>query len=503
VEEIRKDPLPFQAKTFTHLIQNGEKTLFGKGHHLHATIRLHDFQKQIGLHQYDDLLPYVEQIRTGTQDVLWNQPVRWFAQSSGTGGTKSKYIPVTHEALRQCHYKGMRTVVAVYLDNYPDSRFLQGKGLTLGGSCKVDERGDGKARYGDLSAVLLSNSPQWTEWIRTPPRRMVLQDDFEKKIGEIAPYIATQNITNFSGVPSWNLVLLRKLLDYTGKNNILELWPNLELFIHGGISFAPYREQYRQLIPSPQMHYMETYNASEGFFALQDDPSDNGMLLLPNCGVFYEFIPLKRLREAIDGAYFDFETMEHVQKGVDYAMVISTNGGLWRYMIGDTVRFTSLFPHKVIITGRTKLFINAFGEELMIDHAEKALVESCNAHNATISDFTVAPIFMDRQAKGAHEWLIEFEVPPADLTLFAADLDSALCRYNSDYEAKRAHNATMFPLKLHVLERGCFYLWMEQKNQLGGQHKVPRLHQARAHIEELLAINAILAAKLNNLNPKH
>ena len=489
VEASRKDPCPFQTKTFDCLMAHGTHTLFGKERSYRSISTVRDFQKQVGLHQYEDLLPYIERIRKGEPNILWNEPVRWFAKSSGTGDTKSKYIPIPSEALKQCHFKGMRTVLAVYLDHHPKSQLFNGKSLTLGGSCMVDEMGCGNSLYGDLSAVLLSNSPPLTEWFRTPPRSMVLQGNFEEKLRQMAPYIASQNITNFSGVPSWNLVLMRKLLDFTGKSNILDIWRNLELFMYGGISFEPYREQYRQLIPSPQMHYMETYNASEGFFALQDNPHDNGMLLLPNCGIFYEFVPLKRLREALDGDYIHFETMEGVQKGVDYAMVISTNGGLWRYLIGDTIRFTSLLPHKIVITGRTKLFINAFGEELMVNHAEKALVECCRMHQAVVSEFTVAPIFMDSHAKGAHEWLIEFETPPVDLDRFASDLDSALCNQNSDYEAKRSRNATMFPLKICPLERGCFYLWMERKQKLGGQHKVPRLHGTRVHAEELLAIN--------------
>jgi len=489
VEAVRKDPRPFQIKTFEHLIHHGAKTLFGKEHHFASITDYRDFQKNVGLHQYEDMLPYIEQIRGGASCILWDQKVKWFAKSSGTSGTKSKYIPIPASALRQCHYKGMHTVMTVYLDNYPNSKVFYGKSLTLGGSCSIDEAGIGNTRYGDLSAILLSNTPSWTEWIRTPPRSMVLQDDFEKKVAQMAAYIGTQNITNFSGVPSWYLVLMRRVLANTGKSNLLELWPNLQLFIHGGISFEPYREQYRQLIPSSDMHYMESYNASEGFFAVQDDPHDSGMLLLPNCGVFYEFIPLKQLDQALNCSFIHYHTMESVQKGVDYAIVISTNGGLWRYLIGDTVRFTSLYPHKIIITGRTKLFINAFGEELMIDHAEKALVESCRLHHTVVSEFTVAPIFMDDRAKGAHEWVIEFELPPTDLALFASNLDRALCNQNSDYEAKRTHNATMLPLKMHSLEKGCFYLWMQQNNKLGGQHKVPRLSGSRKYIEEILTIN--------------
>ena len=489
VEAVRKDPCPFQAKTFGDLMHHGAGTLFGKEHRFATIPHIPDFQKSVRLHQYEDILPYIERIRQGEPHILWNEYVGWFAKSSGTGGAKSKYIPVPPQSLRLCHQKGMRTVLAVYLDNYPHSKLFNGKSLTLGGSCKVDEMGAGKTKYGDLSAVLLSHSPFWAEWFRTPPKSIVLQDDFNNKIQQIAKHIGVQNLTSFSGVPSWNLVLMRQVLDHTGKSNLLEIWPRLELFMHGGINFEPYREQFRQLIPSPDMHYLETYNASEGFFGLQDDPLDCGMLLLPNGGVFYEFIPLKRMQEALDGDYIHFETMESVQKGVDYALVISTNGGLWRYLIGDTVRFSSLLPHRVIISGRTKLFINAFGEELMINHAEQAMVECCRAHNAIVSEFTVAPIFMDAQTKGAHEWLVEFEVPPVDLNLFASDLDQALCRKNSDYEAKRAHNATMLPLKMQVLTKGCFRRWLQLQNRLGGQHKVPRLFGTRIHVEKLLAIN--------------
>jgi len=489
VEAVRKDPCTFQVETFKHLIDHGAKTLFGRERQFSSISDYCDFQNRVKLHQYEDILPYIDRTRKGESHILWDQKVRWFAKSSGTGGTKSKFIPVPSQSLRLCHQKGMRTVLAVYFDNYPKSKLFSGRSLTLGGSCKIDEMGSGKTRYGDLSSLLLSHSPSWAEWFRTPPKSIVLQEDFNKKIQQIAKHISSQNLTSFSGVPSWNLVLMRRVLEITGKSNLLELWPNLELFMHGGINFEPYRERYRQLIPSSDMRYMETYNASEGFFALQDDPVDSGMLLLPNCGVFYEFIPLKRLQEALDGDYVHFETLESVQKGIDYAMVISTNGGLWRYLIGDTVRFSSLAPHRVLITGRTKLFINAFGEELMITHVEKALAEVCQVHQAIVSEFTVAPVFMDLQTKGAHEWLIEFEALPADIELFALDLDRALCQQNSDYEAKRTHDATMLHLRVKVLQKGCFSQWLKQQNQLGGQHKVPRLFGTRVHVERLLAIN--------------
>ena len=489
IDALKKNPFSFQTQVFDNLITNGAQTFFGQEHSFHRIHKYSDYQSLIRLHQYEDLLPYINRIRKGESQMLWNQPVHWFAKSSGTSGTKSKFIPLSPDSCKQCHFKGMRTLLAVYLKNYPKSKLFNGKSLTLGGSCAIDHYGAGNIRYGDLSALLLSHAPRLAEWFRTPPKPLALHDHFEEKIAKIAKLIAHQNITNFSGIPSWNLVLMRKVLAHTGKSNLLELWPKLELFMHGGISFEPYRKQYSRLIPSSDMHYVETYNASEGFFAFQDDPLDPAMLLLPNVGIFYEFIPLKKLNEALNGSFIHFDTMETVQKGEDYALVISTNGGLWRYLIGDTVRFTSLRPHKLIITGRTKLHINVFGEELMIDHAEKALAAACTQHSALVSDYTVAPIFMGTDARGGHEWLVEFEQPPADLQAFAKDVDSALCQLNSDYEAKRAHNATMLPLNMHALERGCFFRWMQRNNKLGGQHKVPRLCASREYAEALLALN--------------
>ena len=487
----RKDPCPFQSQVFTSLLQNGGQSAFGKEYHFHSIANFETFQKRVPLHQYENLAPYIERLRKGEPSVLWNQKTLWFAKSSGTSGSKSKFIPITPDALHHCHYRGMHTILTSYIRNNPKSRLFNGRSLTLGGSCQIDENGLGKSRYGDLSAILLSNTPSLVERFRTPPRHLALQDNFEKKVDEIARHIARQNVTNFSGVPSWNLVLLRKVLEYAKKEHLLQVWPRLELFMHGGISFAPYKEQYQQLIPSEKMHYVETYNASEGFFALQDQPDDPGMLLLPYCGIFYEFIPLKRLPEALSGNYYQFLTMENVVAGEDYALVISTNGGLWRYLIGDTLRFSSLYPHRVLITGRTKLFINAFGEELMIEQAENALTACCKKHQAQVSEFTVAPVFMDERAKGAHQWLIEFAQAPANMEAFAHDLDANLCMRNSDYEAKRAGNATMLPLQLQAMPVGTFYAWLKERGKLGGQHKVPRLSGSRDYIDELLAINKV------------
>jgi hypothetical protein len=473
-----------QQQLFHKLIGVGKTTLFGREHHFHTIRNLEAFQHQVPISEYNDLLPYITRIRQGEQQVLWNTPVRRLAKSSGTTAGKSKFIPVTREVLQHCHYQGARIAVALYLHNHPASKLLGGKSLTLGGSFGSGGN-DERIPSGDLSAIMIEHSPWYTEYSRVPQRRTALIPDFETKVARIAEEVITKNVVSFAGVPSWNLVLMKRILSASGKQNLLDLWPNLELFIHGGINFEPYRQQFRELIPSDDMHYVETYTASEGFFAVQDDPADTSMLLLPHIDVFYEFIPLNRLHDAREGKLMP-DTMETVQTGVNYAMAITTSGGLWRYLIGDTVQFTSLTPHKIRITGRTRHFINAFGEELIIDNAENALREVCAQTGATVTDYTVAPIFMDSTAKGAHEWVVEFAVPPADVEQFADLLDAALCAENSDYEAKRAKNTTLNRLHLHVAPAGTFYEWMRRRNKLGGQHKVPRLSNSRDIMDELL-----------------
>jgi hypothetical protein len=415
--------------------------------------------------------------------VLCGEEVKWFAKSSGTTSEKSKFIPVPQTYLDGCHYRGPKDVLTFHLNRYPDSNILTGKGLTLGGSHQVVNLG-ANTYCGDLSAILIENAPFLAELIRLPSREVALIADFEQKIRCIAEQTIHENVVQFAGVPSWNLVLMRYLLHYTGKQTLLEIWPQLELFIHGGVSFAPYREQFQNLIPSPAMRYMETYNASEGFFGIQDEPTDAAMLLMMDYGVFYEFIPMTS---------FDADnpcccTVDDVQTGVSYAMVITTLGGLWRYVIGDTVEFTSLCPHKIKINGRIKHYINVFGEELVVDNAESALRTACMATNATIRDYTVGPVFMRGDSKGGHEWLIEFEDAPAELSTFTTLLDQALCAANSDYEAKRHHNVTLDPPLLRSLARGTFYRWMSSRGKLGGQHKVPRLYNTREYLDELLAL---------------
>ena len=489
LDTMRRNPYIFQKQWFEELILSGAKTVFFGEHGLSAKTNLKQFQSLVPLRDYDQIEPFIERIRKGEKNVLTTAPVGWFAKSSGTSGAKSKFIPITADSLRYCHMAGMKCMLSTYVNLYPESRIFDGDALTLGGSITVDELGNGESSYGDLSAILLKNSPRWVEFRRVPKREIALMSDFEKKMDIISKEAVKYNVTNFSGVPSWNLVIMRTILQYTGKNNLLELWPNLELFMHGGINFDPYRGEYRSLIPHDKMRYMESYNASEGYFAFQDNPDDSSMLLLTNNGVFYEFIPLDRLSDAVAGKFTEFDTVESVRTGINYALVLSTNGGLWRYLIGDTVQFTSLKPHKLIIMGRTQLFINAFGEELMISNAEKAIASASEKHGAVIENYTVAPIFMKGDAKGSHQWLIEFSVMPDDIDEFAKSLDIRLAALNSDYEAKRRNNTTMVMPTITVLKPGTFYQWMKQRNKLGGQNKVPRLHPSRVYAEELLALN--------------
>jgi hypothetical protein len=482
IDEFRAHPLPVQHEQLRRIIAAASDTQFGRQHNLHDLRSIEAFQQRVPLHHYGDLRPYIERMMAGETNVLCGEDIRWFAKSSGTTSEKSKFIPVPQRYLDGCHYRGPKDVLAFYLNRYPDSNLLTGKGLTLGGSHQVVNLAAGTS-CGDLSAILIENTPFLAELIRLPSREVALIADFEQKIRCIAEQTIHENVVQFAGVPSWNLVLMRYLLHYTGKQTLLDIWPQLELFIHGGVSFAPYREQFRNLIPSPTMRYMETYNASEGFFSIQDEPDDTAMLLMMDYNVFYEFIPMSSFGSDNPSCC----TVADVQTGISYAMVITTGGGLWRYIIGDTVEFTSLCPHKIKITGRIKHYINVFGEELVVDNAENALHTACMATNASICDYTVGPVFMQGDSKGGHEWLIEFEDAPADLATFTTLLDQALCAANSDYEAKRHNNTTLDPPLVRSLARGTFYRWMSSRGKLGGQHKVPRLYNTREYVDELLA----------------
>lgn len=483
IELIRKYPYQVQKECFTYLIDKAVNTEWGKKYRFNAIQSIEDFQHSVPLQTYDDIKPYIDRIRNGATNLLWPGEIKWFAKSSGTTNDKSKFIPVSRETLEKCHFRGGKDVMALYTNNYPDSKIFSGKGLTLGGSHKIDNYNN-QSYYGDLSAILIENLPFWTEFIRTPSQEVALLDKWEEKLEKIAKETISENVTSIAGVPSWNLVMIKYILEYTGKSDLLEIWPNMELFIHGGVSFTPYREQFQKYIPSPEMHYLEAYNASEGFFAIQDDPESNDMLLMLDYGIFYEFIPLEELENKNPKAC----TIDQVETGKNYALVISNNSGLWRYLIGDTVVFNSLYPHKLKITGRTKHFINVFGEEIIIDNAEKALKEACLKTNSMVMDYTVGPVYMDHNKKGRHEWAIEFVRSPGNLDEFCFILDNALMNINSDYEAKRYKNITLDKPIIRKVPEGTFYRWMGKKGKLGGQNKVPRLFNTRIYLDDILGM---------------
>lgn len=481
IDLFRKFPAEVQEETLSKLLATSRDTLWGREHGFSSTETFDQFRNNVPVQAYEDIVPWVERLRAGEKNLLWPGEVRWFAKSSGTTNTKSKFIPVSKESLEGTHYRGAKDCLVIYTSLNPDTRIFMGKGLTLGGSHQINNFSN-SSLYGDLSAILIENAPVYSELIRTPPARIALVEDFEQKMKLITESSLKLNITSISGVPSWYLVLIRYILEVTGMKDLHEVWPNLEVFFHGGVSFAPYREQYRKLLPHPEMRYMETYNASEGFFAIQDDPADSSLLLMLDYGIFYEFI---RAEEASDKNPRTYSIGE-VEKDVNYAVVISTDGGLWRYLIGDTVMFTSLYPHKIRITGRTRHFINAFGEEVIIDNAEKALDTACKRTGAVISEYTAGPVYMGDNSKGAHEWLIEFEKEPDDLEYFAEILDTTLKSVNSDYEAKRFKNLTLSKPLMRSVPRGTFYRWLKEKDKLGGQNKIPRLSNNRELIESIL-----------------
>jgi len=480
IDLFRKYPVEMQKDIFSRLLEKASNTEWGRKYRYASITSVKDYRERVPLQSYEDLMPYVERMGRGETDLLWPGKIKWFAKSSGTTSSKSKFIPMSREALEDTQYRAVKDILAIYVNNYPETRIFPGKALTLGGSHRIDQFGS-RALCGDLSAIMIENSPFYAEIVRTPKKEIALFDDFEKKLGLITKATVRQNVTNFSGTPSWYLSLIKYILSYTGKTSLLDVWPNLEVFFHGGISFTPYREIYKKLIPGDQMHYMETYNASEGFFGIQDDPELSDMLLMLDYGIFYEFIPAAATGNPDVPAY----SIGEVEEGVNYAIVISTNGGLWRYLMGDTVVFTSTDPYRIRITGRTKHFINAFGEEVIIDNAEAALREACKATGAIISEYTAGPVYMGTSSKGSHEWIIEFEKVPSDITQFAEVLDATLKSVNSDYEAKRFRDINLVMPVIRIAPNGTFNNWMKSKNKLGGQNKVPRLSNTREYIEEL------------------
>ena len=486
LEKHYTQPEALQHTVLHHLLEKGAYTEYGRNHLLSAKNSYEDFAKNVPVNTYEELKRDIDRMRHGEADVLWPGLVKWYAKSSGTTNDKSKFIPVSDEGLHHIHYQGGKDVVALYLRNHPDSRLFDGKSLILGGSHSPNYNVAGSL-VGDLSAILIENINPLVNLIRVPRKRTALLSDFEVKRDRIAQECLHQNVTNISGVPSWMLSVLVRVMELSGKKHLEEVWPNLEVFFHGGIAFTPYRSQYEKLITSSKMHYMETYNASEGFFGIQDDPDDRSMLLMLDYGVFYEFIPV----EEVGKPDATVVPLEGVEVGRNYAMVITTSCGLWRYMIGDTVEFTSKRPYKFIITGRTKYFINAFGEELIMDNAEKGLAYACEKTGAQVLEYTAAPVYMDQNAKCRHQWLIEFSKEPDSLQRFADALDEKLQEINSDYEAKRSHNVTLQHLEVVKARTGLFNDWLKQKGRLGGQHKVPRLSNSRKNMDELLEINKL------------
>lgn len=476
--------IALQQSVFEHLIAAGRQTEYGRQHGFNSINNYDDFARLVPQNSYEELKGDIDRMRHGEANVLWPGRVKWYAKSSGTTNDKSKFIPVSEEGLKHIHYRGGKDVVAFYLQNNPQTRMFDGKGLILGGSHQPNYNVH-HSLVGDLSAILIENINPLANLIRVPKKQTALLSDFEVKRDRIARETMHQNVTNLSGVPSWMLSVLVRVLELSGAKTLDEVWPNLEVFFHGGIAFTPYRHQYEQIIRSPRMHYMETYNASEGFFGIQNDPTDHAMLLMLDYDVFYEFVPLDELNQHVRTHVVP---LEGVEVGRNYAMMISTSCGLWRYMIGDTIMFTEKNPYKFIITGRTKYFINAFGEELIMDNAERGLAYACEQTGAEVLEYTAAPVFMDEHAKCRHQWLIEFARAPKDIGEFEQILDKKLQQLNSDYEAKRSHDITLQHLEVIVARKDLFNDWLKMKGKLGGQHKIPRLSNERKHIEELLVL---------------
>ena len=462
----------------------GENTEWGKMHNFSSINNYDDFKKATPITDYNTLKPYINRIMQGEQNILWPTPIKWFAKSSGTTEDKSKFIPVSKEALEECHFRGGKDVYSLYTNLNPDTTIYNGKALALGGShdlCNLSL----DSYYGDLSAILIQNLPFWVEFYRTPDLSIALMDEWERKLELMAIETMNEDVTHLAGVPSWTLILFKKILEISGKSTINEVWPNFELFIHGGVNFAPYREQFKKILLPEKTKYFETYNASEGFFAIQDDLESDDMLLMLDLGIFYEFIPIQEIHKTNPTVI----SLADIQLGENYAIVITTNSGLWRYMIGDTVTFTQKFPFKIKITGRTKHFMNAFGEEVIIENADNALHFACEKTGAIISEYTAAPLFMGENNKGAHQWLIEFEKMPHALEAFTESLDVQLKNINSDYEAKRYKDIALETPQVMPMKKGVFYEWMKFKGKLGGQHKIPRLANNRTFAEEIISIN--------------
>ena len=486
IDKFTERPIECQIDIFSYLIKKGEKTIFGKDHKFNQIIDYNSFKKKVPIRTYEELEPYITKTRNGEHDILWPGVVKRFAKSSGTTNSKSKFIPITDESLYDCHFKAGKDMLCLYENNFPKSDLYNGKGLMLGGSISK------KAKYqeGDLSAILINEFPYWVSYHRVPDFDTALMKEWDEKLNKIAHQAMQENITSLTGVPSWMLILLQKILELSEAKNISELWPNLELYMHGGVNFDPYRKQFQKLIPSKKMNYLENYNASEGFFAIQDKDPSEGMLLLLDYGIFYEFIEMEKYRKS------DLDTVDlkEVKLGKKYALVITTNAGLWRYLIGDIIEFTNINPYRIKITGRTKSFINTFGEELMVHNSDNAIKNACEKYNCSINEYTVAPIFANDKS-GGHQWLIEFVKKPLSLDLFMKEIDTHIKKSNSDYEAKRTNDLVLKFPEIIVIENNEFYIWLKEYNRLGGQYKIPRLTNNREIADKILSIQKKFSTK--------
>jgi len=482
IDNWSNNPVATQREVLQELITAAQYTEFGKKYGFNKLFSVKEFKQKVPLQEYNDVEPYIDRMMQGEENVLWNTPVFWFAKSSGTSSAKSKFIPISDESLQQNHFKASKDVLSNYYKFFPSSNLLTGKGLVVGGSHQISKLNN-DIQFGDLSAVLMQNTPFWGQWIRTPELSVALLDEWENKIEQLAQITANENVTSLAGVPTWTLLLLKRILEIKEKKTINEVWPNLELYINGGVSFVPYKEQFDKILGT-KINYLEIYNASEGFIAGQQTPNDDGLLLFTEHGIFYEFMPVEEYGKPKPQTV----GLKDVQLDKNYALVISTTGGLWRYIIGDTIKFTHLNPYKIKVTGRLKHYMNAFGEEVMVDNTDKAIAWAAAKTNAVVNDYTAAPVYFSESSNGTHEWLIEFDVPPQNLQLFTTELDAALKTINSDYEAKRYKDIALRMPIVHAAKKGIFKEWLRSKGKLGGQHKVPRLSNERKVVEEILAM---------------
>lgn len=485
IELFIKYPHEVQEELLKKLLQTAKGTEVGRKYDFASIDRYDQFHDRVPVSTYEEIFPYIDRLMRGEQNILWPSEIKWFSKSSGTTNARSKFIPVSPEALEDCHFKGGKDMLSIYVNNYPDTKIFDGKGLAVGGSYQLNENDPSASSfYGDVSAVIMQNLPQWAEFIRTPSLNTALMTNWEEKIEKLARETIDVNVTSMSGVPTWTVLLLQRILEIQKKKTITEVWPNLEVFFHGAVSFKPYKTLFNTLIPDKRMNYWETYNASEGFFGIQDQTGSEELLLMLDYGIFYEFIPMDEFGNKNPKAI----RLSEVELGKNYVMVISTNAGLWRYNIGDTIKFTSLSPYRIKISGRTKHFMNAFGEEVIVENAEAAISQACEATGAVIDNFTAAPVYLQEGKKGGHEWIIEFKAKPKKLTEFTHTLDATLRSINSDYDAKRAHDLALVMPVVHDVPQGTFYQWMKKRGKLGGQNKVPRLSNSREYVEDILTL---------------